>query len=164
MAYIVREPGGALTAGEVMKYVAEQVSTFIFIQVGCEIRDEKIQLNGFSHSCTTSIIRLLLCGDDNLRKELTQVVKILCGRWHHIKRFGRLLSLTLFQSQLLARQNDANLLSSHVFDQDCSVGINRLTVLFVENNFVELTALAQSTGILPSLKFACIYLCPFNST
>ncbi|KAG0557375.1 hypothetical protein KC19_11G124700 [Ceratodon purpureus] len=28
MAYIVREPGGALTAGEVMKYVAEQVAPY----------------------------------------------------------------------------------------------------------------------------------------
>jgi hypothetical protein len=42
MAYIVRKSGSALTAEEVMKFVAEQVSTCSFIQAGCEIRDEII--------------------------------------------------------------------------------------------------------------------------
>lgn len=48
MAYIVRKPESALTAEEVMKFVAEQVSTYCFIQVGCEPIDENNSLNEFS--------------------------------------------------------------------------------------------------------------------
>jgi hypothetical protein len=40
MAYVVRKPGSALTAEEVMKFVAEQVSVYYTLLFPCMIKQE----------------------------------------------------------------------------------------------------------------------------